>query len=101
MTDPATSASPLQPAFTSDSSPAERLAACKTYLQAETARIQELHRAGESGRNIVAAIAGKMDRLLQPLFDTDTNTMVPTLASPLLMNGERACASLAPPRWKP
>jgi crotonobetainyl-CoA:carnitine CoA-transferase CaiB-like acyl-CoA transferase len=44
---------------------------------------------------------GSLHNLLQPLFDVETNTMVPTLASPLLLNGERACASLPPPRWKP
>ncbi len=44
---------------------------------------------------------GTLHNLLQPLYDVNTNTMVPTLASPLLLNGERACASLPPPRWKP
>ena len=44
---------------------------------------------------------GELHNLLQPLFDAETNTMVPTLATPLLLNGERACASLPPPRWKP
>jgi crotonobetainyl-CoA:carnitine CoA-transferase CaiB-like acyl-CoA transferase len=44
---------------------------------------------------------GKLHNLLQPLFEVETNTMVPTLASPILMNGERACAPLPPPRWKP
>ena len=68
MTGPISSVNPPQPAFSSDSSPADRLAACKAYLNAENARIHELHRAGESGRNVVAAIAGKIDRLLQPLF---------------------------------
>ena len=44
---------------------------------------------------------GALHNLLQPLYDADTNTMVPSLASPVLLNGERACASLPPPRWKP
>lgn len=44
---------------------------------------------------------GQLHNLLQPIFDADTNTMVPTLATPLLLNGERACAPLPPPRWKP
>jgi len=44
---------------------------------------------------------GTLHNLLQPLFEVETNTMVPTLASPLLLNGERACAPLPPPRWKP
>ena len=69
MTGPISSVLPLTPAFTSDSSPAERLAACKTYLQVESTRIQEMHRRGDPGREIVAAIAGKMDRLLLPLFN--------------------------------
>ena len=43
---------------------------------------------------------GILHNLLQPLFDVETNTMVPTLASPILLNGERACAPLPPPRWK-
>ena len=44
---------------------------------------------------------GELHNLLQPIFDADTNTMIPTLASPILLNGERACAPLPPPRWKP
>ncbi len=45
--------------------------------------------------------SGELHNLLQPLFDSDTNTMVPTLATPVLLNGERACAALPPPRWNP
>ena len=44
---------------------------------------------------------GTLHNLLQPLFEMETNTMVPTLATPLLLNGERPCAPLPPPRWKP
>ena len=44
---------------------------------------------------------GSLHNLLQPLFEMETNTMVPTLATPLLLNGERPCAPLPPPRWKP
>jgi crotonobetainyl-CoA:carnitine CoA-transferase CaiB-like acyl-CoA transferase len=44
---------------------------------------------------------GALHNLLQPLFEEETNTMLPTLASPLLLNGERACSSLPPPRWHP
>ncbi len=44
---------------------------------------------------------GTLHNLLQPLFEVETNTMVPTLATPILLNGERACAPLPPPRWKP
>ncbi len=45
--------------------------------------------------------AGKLHQLIQPLFDEDSSVMVPTLASPILLNGLRACASLPPPRWRP
>ncbi len=44
--------------------------------------------------------AGHLHQLIQPLFDEDSNLMVPTLASPILLNGQRACASLPPPRRK-
>lgn len=56
------------PAFTSESSPAERLAACKAYLATESERIYQRHRAGEPGVKVAQALAGRMDRLLQPLF---------------------------------
>jgi crotonobetainyl-CoA:carnitine CoA-transferase CaiB-like acyl-CoA transferase len=42
-----------------------------------------------------------LHNLLQPLFEEETNTMVPTLATPILLNGERACSPLPPPRWNP
>lgn len=58
------------PAFTSDSPPAERLAACRAYLEAESARIRQLHQDGEPGQKIVHALAVMTDRLLRPLFDT-------------------------------
>jgi crotonobetainyl-CoA:carnitine CoA-transferase CaiB-like acyl-CoA transferase len=44
---------------------------------------------------------GALHNLLQPVFEEETNTMLPTLATPLLINGERACSSLPPPRWHP
>src|SRR5882672_2600640 len=56
------------PTFTSESTPAERLAACKTYLAAESERIFQRHRAGESGLKIAQACAFKIDRLLKRLF---------------------------------
>ncbi len=62
------------PAFTSSSSPAERLAACKAYLAAEAERIQQRHQAGASGLEISEALAGRMDRLLQPLFAAAIDT---------------------------
>ena len=57
-----------QPVFTDDSSVAERLAACKAYLAAESKRIQHLHHSGATGVEIARALATRMDRLLQPLF---------------------------------
>ncbi len=45
--------------------------------------------------------SGELHNLLQPLFEVGSNTVVPTLATPVLINGERACASLPPPRRKP
>ena len=44
---------------------------------------------------------GELHNLLQPLYEESTGTMIPTLATPLLFNGERACAPLPPPRRKP
>lgn len=44
--------------------------------------------------------AGDLHHLIQPLLDPETGRMVPTLASPVLLNGERACAKIPPPRWK-
>lgn len=43
---------------------------------------------------------GALHNLLQPLYDPDVNQMVPSLATPVLLNGERACAPTPPPRWK-
>ncbi len=45
--------------------------------------------------------AGKLHQLIQPLFDEDSSVMVPTLATPILLNGQRACAPLPPPKWRP
>lgn len=44
--------------------------------------------------------AGDLHHLIQPLLDAETGRMVPSLASPVMLNGERACAKLPPPRWK-
>ena len=44
--------------------------------------------------------AGDLHHLIQPFLEPETGRMVPTLASPVLLNGERACAKLPPPRWK-
>jgi crotonobetainyl-CoA:carnitine CoA-transferase CaiB-like acyl-CoA transferase len=44
--------------------------------------------------------AGTLHHLITPLHDDTTGKMVPLLASPVLLNGLRACAQLAPPRRK-
>ena len=44
--------------------------------------------------------AGDLHHLIKPLLDPETGRMVPTLASPVMLNGERACAKTPPPRWK-
>jgi crotonobetainyl-CoA:carnitine CoA-transferase CaiB-like acyl-CoA transferase len=44
--------------------------------------------------------AGELHHLIKPLMEADTGLMIPTLASPILLDGERACAKLPPPRWK-
>ena len=44
--------------------------------------------------------AGTLHHLIQPLMEEETGRMIPTLASPILVNGQRACAPLPPPRWK-
>ena len=44
--------------------------------------------------------AGELHHLIKPLFEEETGLMIPTLASPVLLNGERACAKQPPPRWK-
>ena len=55
--------------FTAESSPAARLAACKTYLASESERIRLRHRAGDSGLEVAKAQATKIDQLLKQLFD--------------------------------
>ena len=44
--------------------------------------------------------AGELHHLIQPLLDEAEGRMVPTLASPILLDGQRACAPLPPPRRK-
>ena len=69
MTGRATHPDQPQLAFTCETPPAERLAACKTYLASERERIQQAHQAGETGLKITQARAVKIDRLLKLLFD--------------------------------
>jgi hypothetical protein len=59
-----------QPVFTTETTPAARLAACKAYLDTEGQRIRERHQAGEPGRQVARALSDRMDGLLVPLFTT-------------------------------
>jgi [protein-PII] uridylyltransferase len=68
---PANPAAPL--AFPENAKPAERLAACKAFLQAETAALRARHVAGASGLEIARARAAFIDRLLVTLFDDAMN----------------------------
>jgi crotonobetainyl-CoA:carnitine CoA-transferase CaiB-like acyl-CoA transferase len=43
--------------------------------------------------------AGRLHHLIQTLYDESAGRMVPVLASPVLLNDERACSELPPPRW--
>ncbi|MEO6995827.1 MAG: DUF294 nucleotidyltransferase-like domain-containing protein, partial [Lacunisphaera sp.] len=54
--------------FPIGSTAAQRLAACKEYLTAESERIKQRHQAGDSGLKVAQAQAAKIDRLLQQLF---------------------------------
>ncbi len=45
--------------------------------------------------------AGRLHHLIQTLYDETANCMVPVLASPILLNDERACSKRPPPRWNP
>lgn len=67
------SAPPPPPARTvlalpGDIDPAERLAVCRAFLQAEDAALREHHAAGASGFAIVRARAARVDELLRRLF---------------------------------
>ncbi len=55
--------------FPENAAPAERLAACKSYLQAETAALRARHSAGGSGLEIARQRAATIDRMLVLLFD--------------------------------
>jgi len=44
--------------------------------------------------------AGQLHHLIHTLFDEEAQRMVPVLGSPILLNEERICSKLPPPRWK-
>ncbi|MEO6004756.1 MAG: [protein-PII] uridylyltransferase [Opitutus sp.] len=56
-------------AFSDNTAPAERLAACKAYLLAEMTALRARHAAGGSGLEVARARATFMDRMLRELFD--------------------------------
>jgi crotonobetainyl-CoA:carnitine CoA-transferase CaiB-like acyl-CoA transferase len=43
--------------------------------------------------------AGRIHHLITTLYDEGTGAMVPVLASPVLLNDERACSDLPPAQW--
>ena len=43
--------------------------------------------------------AGRLHHLIATLYDEAAGCMVPVLASPILLNDERACSRMPPPRW--
>ena len=51
-----------------DSTQAERLAACKSFLKIQTHRLRIEHRAGAEGRRICAARSAILDGLLRHLW---------------------------------
>ncbi|HYD82437.1 MAG TPA: DUF294 nucleotidyltransferase-like domain-containing protein, partial [Opitutus sp.] len=61
---------PVDPlAFPDNASSAERLAACKAYLQAHGAELRARHAAGISGLEIAHERSATIDRMLIRLFD--------------------------------
>lgn len=56
-------------AFTGEVPHAERLAACKHYLEANTKALRARHTAGASGLEVVRARAAEIDHMLVRLFD--------------------------------
>ncbi len=77
---PASLADPLT--FPDTSAPAERLAAFKAYLQAETSVLLARHRAGASGLEIAHGRAAFTDRLLGHLFETAINHFSKSFGKP-------------------
>lgn len=45
--------------------------------------------------------AGHLHHLIQPLLEPQSGQMVPVLATPILLNEQRACATLPPPPKRP
>jgi [protein-PII] uridylyltransferase len=80
-------------AFTDLSSSADRLAACKAYLQTETAALKARHAAGASGLEIARARAMFIDRMIRQLFEHGMNRFLrekgkpPALVSLVALGG--------------
>jgi crotonobetainyl-CoA:carnitine CoA-transferase CaiB-like acyl-CoA transferase len=82
----------------------DRLDACLAQRTAEDVlKFCEVHTIPASRIRTVDDVlfrqAGILHHLIQTLFDEETGGMVPVLSSPILLNDERACAKLPPPRW--
>ncbi|MDD3180338.1 MAG: [protein-PII] uridylyltransferase [Opitutaceae bacterium] len=60
--------SPLPLELSSEVSPADRLAACKSYLAHQGEQLRHRHRAGSSGLEVAQARAAMIDHLLTQLF---------------------------------
>lgn len=74
---------PVDPlAFPDNASPAERLAACKAYLQAHGAELRARHQAGASGLEIAHERSATLDRMLIRLFDNALATFIRTQGKP-------------------
>lgn len=56
--------------FTADTTAAQRLAACKTFLRLEGAMIRMRHDAGESGTEVALSRSTMIDAMLRHLFDS-------------------------------
>jgi len=68
MTGRAPTSARNHPDFTAESTPAQRLTACKAFLATESERIRQRHKAGDTGLKVAQAQAAKIDHLLQQLF---------------------------------
>jgi len=57
------------PVLDPECTPAERVAACREFIENEQSRIRTLHARGAGGRDVARALAVEADRLLRTLFD--------------------------------
>ena len=88
-------------AFSADSSDADRLVACKTFLKEEIALLRARHEAGASGLEIARARAEIMDVMLERLFSATAEAYVrihgtPSVAVALVALGGYGRGELSP-----